>query len=133
MAAAIPPAPPLRYPPAMARTDPDAVSLARAFRGEPTLAEAELWRHLRLRQLNGYRFRRQHPIGPYFADFACLQPPLVVELDGSQHLEHPESDRRRDAYMAEHGFRTLRFTNDLVFTELDAVLEVILAALEGRD
>ncbi len=116
----------------MARTDPDAVSRAREFRGEPTLAEAELWLHLRRRRLNGYRFRRQHPIGPYFADFACLQPPLVVELDGSQHQQQAEADRHRDAYLAARGFRTLRFTNDLVFTELDAVLEVILEALEGQ-
>ncbi len=116
----------------MARTPPDSVSRAREFRREPTLAEAELWRHLRRRELSGYRFRRQHPIGPYFADFACLEPPLVVELDGSQHLDDAERDRRRDAYLAECGFRTLRFTNDLVFTEVDAVLDAIVEALEGQ-
>ena len=105
------------------------VQRSRELRRGQTEAEAFLWRYLRRRQLNGFRFRRQHPIGPYIADFACIQARLVVELDGSQHLEAPDRDRRRDRFLEEQGYRTLHFTNDKVFEDVETVLEVIVEAL----
>ena len=114
----------------MSRRAPGVNEFARSQRSNPTVAEDRLWQHLRRRQLSGHRFRRQHPIGPYFADFACLQQRLVVEVDGSQHIEDPERDRRRDQFLSEQGYRTLRFTNDKVLQDLDSVLEAIAQALD---
>ena len=114
----------------MPRRPSEITDFARAQRRHPTEAESTLWRHLRRRQLRGHRFRRQQPIGPYFADFICLQGRLIVELDGSQHLDNPEHDQRRDRYLKSQGFQVIRFTNDKVFTDMEAVLEAILNALE---
>jgi very-short-patch-repair endonuclease len=108
------------------------IPFARDLRARMTEAETRLWFHLRRRELGGRRFRRQHPIGPYIADFACLDAGLVVELDGSQHLLS-RTDARRDACLRRHGFRVLRFWNDEVLLRLDDVLEAILRALEDRD
>ncbi len=115
----------------MARTHRQHVARSRELRRQQTDAETFLWQHLRRRQLNGHRFRRQHPIGPYIADFACLNPKLVIELDGSQHLEDPTHDQRRDRFLHHQGYQTLRFTNNKVFQDLDTVLETILDALES--
>jgi len=101
---------------------------ARELRRTMTDAERQLWRCLRLRQLEGYRFRRQVPIGPYVVDFLCLQARLVVEVDGGQHADAP-ADRRRDAFLRRRGFRVLRFWNNQVLAQPDAVCEVILRRL----
>jgi very-short-patch-repair endonuclease len=93
-----------------------------------TETEQRLWRHLKLRQLLGFKFRRQVPIGPYIADFSCVEAKLIVELDGGQHVESAH-DIRRSAYLETQGFRVLRFWNDQVFKETDAVLELIAAFL----
>ena len=85
---------------------------------------------LKRRQLGGYKFTRQLPIGPYFADFACREKWLVVEIDGSQHLES-EHDRRRDEFMRSQGYSILRLWNVDVLKERTAVCETILAALDG--
>jgi very-short-patch-repair endonuclease len=108
------------------------IPFARDLRARMTEAETRLWFHLRRRELGGRRFRRQHPIGPYIADFACLDAGLVVELDGSQHLLS-RTDARRDACLRRHGFRVLRFWNDEVLLRLEDVLEAILRTLEDRD
>ena len=113
----------------MGKPDRDAVRFARYLRQHSTEAEILLWSQLRRRELGGYRFRRQHPVGPYTLDFACLDPRLAIELDGSQHYEDPLRDRRRDAYLRGQGFRTLRFSNHEVFSDLEAVLEAIHQAL----
>ena len=114
------------------RQHPEATQFARKLRKDTTDAEQYLWSRLRRGQLHGYRFRRQRPIGPYVADFACLNPRLIVELDGSQHAEHPERDQRRDAYLRNQGFQVLRFDNHTALTDTDAVLETILSALLTR-
>ena len=101
------------------------------MRRNPTEAERLLWPYLRNRRLSGYRFRRQHTVGQYIVDFACLDPRLAIELDGSQHLEHPQRDRRRDADLASKGFKTLHFTNHEVLTDTQTVLETILRELES--
>jgi very-short-patch-repair endonuclease len=102
---------------------------ARQLRREMTEAERKLWLRLRDWRPAGYHFRRQAPLGSFIADFACLHARLVVELDGSQHTEEVAEDTRRTAYLAEHGFRVLRFWNYQVFSELDDVLETIWLAL----
>ncbi|HKS56186.1 MAG TPA: endonuclease domain-containing protein [Steroidobacteraceae bacterium] len=103
---------------------------ATALRKKTTDAEQRLWYHLRRRQLSGVRFRRQVPIGPFIADFACLEASLIVEVDGGQHHDNPK-DARRDVYLQSHGYRILRFWDNDVLRETDAVLEVIRRSLEG--
>ncbi|WP_428312105.1 endonuclease domain-containing protein [Hydrocarboniphaga sp.] len=98
------------------------------LRRHSTDAEQRLWQRLKLRQLLGYKFRRQAPIGPYVADFACLEKRLIVELDGGQHADSAR-DTRRPAYLEAQGFRVHRFWNDQIFKETNAVLEVIAASL----
>ncbi|MFN7780193.1 MAG: endonuclease domain-containing protein [Betaproteobacteria bacterium] len=93
-----------------------------------TDAEQKLWYALRHKQLHGHRFRRQHPVGPYIADFACIEAKLVIEVDGGQHNE-PDIDRHRDEFLTSQGWRVLRFWNNQILSELDAVLEVIASAL----
>jgi len=103
---------------------------ARDLRQGDNQAEALLWLELKRRQLGGHKFTRQLPIGPYFADFACREKWLVVELDGSQHADNAY-DRRRDEFMRSRGFSILRFWNVDVLTSRTAVCETILAALDG--
>jgi very-short-patch-repair endonuclease len=102
---------------------------ARNLRKNLTEAEQRLWSALRRKQLDGARFRRQVPVGPYVADFACLAAKLVVELDGGRHALETARDVRRDAWFAERGYRTLRFWNNDVLRNLDGVLAAISAAL----
>ncbi|NGN41390.1 DUF559 domain-containing protein [Mesorhizobium sp. CGMCC 1.15528] len=104
---------------------------ARSLRKADNDAERALWSDLKGRQANGAKFTRQLPIGPYFADFACREGRLVVELDGSQHLDN-EYDRRRDQFMIAEGWSVLRFWNTDALTERDAVIDTIIAALERR-
>ena len=101
---------------------------ARTLRDTMTDAERLLWRCLRMRQLEGHRFRRQVPVGPYIVDFACRRARLVVEVDGGQHAGST-GDRRRDAFLHAAGFHVLRFWNHEVLAQLDAVCEAILARL----
>jgi very-short-patch-repair endonuclease len=102
---------------------------ARHLRNSATEAERRLWQHLRRRQLNGFKFRRQRPIGRYVCDFICLEAAVIVELDGSQHISEAAYDERRDAFLRSNGFRVLRFWNDAVFEEPEAVVQTILEAL----
>nr|WP_298129178.1 endonuclease domain-containing protein [uncultured Pseudoxanthomonas sp.] len=101
----------------------------RRLRRDQTDAERLLWQHLRDRRLLGWKFRRQHRIGPYFADFACVEAMLVVELDGSQHLTQQRHDEARTCFLETQGYRVLRFWNDDVLRETDAVLTAITTAL----
>ena len=104
---------------------------ARSLRKADNDAECALWSVLRNRQLNGAKFTRQLSIGPYFADFACREEYLVIELDGSQHADS-DYDRRRDKFMVEQGWSVLRFWNVDALQERDAVVDTILAALDRR-
>jgi len=101
---------------------------ARALRKGQTDAEGLVWSRLRNRQLLGLKFRRQHPLGKYFADFACVEIGLVVELDGGQHGESPviDYDQKRMEDMKALGFQTLRFWDNDVLTHIDSVMEKIL-------
>ena len=101
---------------------------ARELRKSSPDAEQAIWRALRDRQLDGYKFRRQRPIGRYFADFACIEAKLIVELDGGQHFE-PEAmaaDERRTTELRRLGFQVLRFTDREALVEREGVLTRIL-------
>jgi primosomal protein N' (replication factor Y) len=93
-----------------------------------TDAERRLWSRLRERQLATWRFRRQHPVPPYVADFACLEAKLIVEVDGGQHAGSA-IDKQRDRRLRSLGWRVLRFWNNDVLANEDGVIETILAAL----
>ena len=102
---------------------------ARQLRRDQTDAEQTLWARLRDRQLCGAKFRRQHPVGPFVADFCCPQRKLVVELDGGQHAEEVAADHKRSRFLEEQGYRVLRFWNHDVLQNTEAVLERIAEAL----
>ena len=102
---------------------------ARKLRKNPTEAELKLWKHLRLRQLGGYKFRRQHSLGPYIVDFACLEKKLIVEVDGGQHTEKVDYETERIAWLESQGFRVLRFWNNEVLKEIEVVKEAIAEVL----
>ena len=103
---------------------PTAQRNARALRREMTDSERKLWTGLRAEQL-GVKFRRQHPLGNYIADFACLDPKLIVELDGSQHQAQAHYDNKREAFFRSQGFDVLRFASNEPFTNLEGVLNAI--------
>lgn len=92
--------------------------------------EAVLWSHLRDRRLAGFKFRRQHPLGVYIADFYCAEVRLVVEIDGASHAARVEHDRHRDAWMREQGLHVLRVSASAVAKDCDGVLKTIRAAAE---
>jgi very-short-patch-repair endonuclease len=102
---------------------------ARVLRVDTTDAERALWKFLRNRQLSGYRFRRQVPLGRYIVDFVCMRARLIVELDGGQHADSLLDDLERTRFLARGGFRVIRFCNDEVLHRTEAVLESILEAL----
>ena len=103
---------------------------ARQLRRSQTVAEGRLWYRVKNRQIGGYKLVRQEPIGPYIADFVCRERKLVIELDGSQHIENAH-DHIRDAFLRSMGYKVLRFWNAEVFDNMDGVLETILASLEA--
>jgi len=117
-------------------------AISRQLRATASDAEQKLWQALRRKQVNSLRFRRQFPLGPYFADFVCLPARLVIEVDGGQHGEARQvaHDARRTAWLERHDFRVLRFWADQVMTDLPSILDGIEIALrqplprrDGRD
>jgi very-short-patch-repair endonuclease len=110
------------------RTRTKTLKRARQLRRQLTDAEMRLRMYLRRRQLNGAYFRKQCPIGPYIADFACLEAKLIIELDGSQHADSA-TDAVRDAWFTAHGYRVLRFWNNDVLQNTDGVFLTIIEAL----
>ena len=104
---------------------------ARALRQADNGAEAAMWTALKARGLGGHKFVRQFPIGPYFADFLHRGQKLVIEVDGSQHVENAR-DRVRDEYMRNAGYSVIRFWSTDVLKNRAAVCDTILAALDGR-
>jgi very-short-patch-repair endonuclease len=105
---------------------------ARSLRRNLTEAETMLWSKLRDRQVEGMKFRRQHTIGQYIADFICLERRLVVEVDGGQHAEAVATDAARTAIIAGHGFRVIRFWNSEVLGNTRGVVDEIADALLER-
>jgi very-short-patch-repair endonuclease len=99
------------------------------MRQSQTNAESALWSEPRARRLGGHKFRRQWTLGPYIADFCCLESRLIVEADGGQHT--PEADRARTDYLRGKGFRILRFWNNDILANMEGVLTTVLEALGG--
>ncbi len=100
------------------------------LRQTTTEAESKLWIHLRLLREDGFHFRRQHAIGKYIVDFCARTHDLVIEVDGSQHIQQSAADRERTAYLNAHGFRIIRFWNDQVLRDTDAVVSAIYKELK---
>src|SRR5580698_9312990 len=106
---------------------------ARRLRRNTTDAEKRLWYRLRKLDLDGSHFRRQVPIGPYIADFACMAARLVIEIDGSQHADdkRQQYDELRTRWLAKEGYRVLRFWNNDITRNMVGVKETIYAAIYG--
>jgi very-short-patch-repair endonuclease len=104
---------------------------ARRLRNRMTKAETVLWTRLKGRSLYGWRFRRQHPIGPYIADFACRERMIVVEIDGATHAKADElqHDARRTAFMEERGWSVMRFWNREIYENLEGVVASVALVL----
>jgi very-short-patch-repair endonuclease len=113
---------------------PLARGLAKAMRREMTKAELRLWTQLRKPGIEGLRFRRQTPIGPFIVDFFCPEKKLIVEVDGGQHghVAGERHDSARDAWLTEQGYKVVRFWNRDVMENLDGVCRTILAASNGE-
>jgi very-short-patch-repair endonuclease len=105
--------------------------IARRLRSVPTEAEKRLWAHLRSKQLSGFRFRRQQPIGDFVVDFFCPEARVIVEVDGGQHNDSG-SDERRDVWLGSQGYRVIRFWNNEVIANIEGVLETLLGALRAQ-
>ena len=104
---------------------------ARTLRQNMTEAEKRIWQILRLRQIQGYKFRRQVPIGRYIADFACHEARLIVEIDGGQHDRSVPQEAERSGFLENEGYRILRFWNNEVLANLDGVYAVIAREFAG--
>jgi very-short-patch-repair endonuclease len=109
--------------------DPKRAERARSLRRASTQAELALWTRIRGRQLGGFKFVRQEPIGRHYVDFVCRDRHLIVELDGGQHSESTQ-DRQRDSELCALGYRVIRIWNNDVIDNLDGVLEMLLSELE---
>ena len=107
------------------RIDPTAREHARQLRRSMTPAEVHLWQHLRLKQLDGLKFRRQHPVGPFIVDFYCAGLSLAIEVDGDSHDEQAEYDVARTKWLESHSYRIIRFSNDDVLHNIEGVMEEI--------
>ncbi len=113
------------------RSNPKTMHKAGQLRKEPTPAEAKLWSRIRNDQL-GVTFRRQHAIGNYIPDFCSPKAKLIIELDGSQHLEQEEYDEERTKYLNSLGYKVIRFWNNEVTNHMDGVILAIVHAMEGE-
>ena len=113
----------------------NARKFSKTLRRDMTDGERPLWQKLRLAQL-GVKFRRQHPLGAYVADFVCLDPPLVIEIDGSQHAARQRHDLVRDEFFRQRGFDVMRFPANQPFVDLQAMVQAIynrLLSLKALD
>ncbi|MEW6678402.1 MAG: endonuclease domain-containing protein [Pseudomonadota bacterium] len=119
--------------PALAKALPkDILAYARDLRGQQTDAEQLLWQILRAKRFLGLKFRRQHPVGRYILDFYCGELKLAIELDGGQHAEHQAYDQDRTRFLEEQGIHVLRYWNNQMLGETEAVLETIHQEVMGR-
>ena len=115
-------------------TPPKQTAIARVLRKRDTWAEKLLWRYLRDRRLSAYKFRRQHPFGPYILDFFCVETFVNIELDGSQHGHpaHKALDSKRDAWLEKRGVKVLRFWNSRMRREKETIITSIWEASQNR-
>jgi len=113
------------------RSNSSTLHKAGELRKELTPAERKLWAILRGNKLNGVKFRRQHAIGNYIVDFVSIKKKLIIELDGSQHLEQTGYDEERTRYLESRGYQVIRFWNDQIEKEMDGVIQVLDELLKG--
>lgn len=113
---------------------PDSFEKARQLRNHVTSAEQELWKYLRRKQIDGFRFRRQHPVDHFILDFYCHESRLAIEADGSVHEQGDQKlyDQERDRIIQELGIKVLRFKNNEIFNSLPDVLDKIKTELSTR-
>ena len=111
------------------RSTPTGYQKARNLRKELTPAESKLWAYLRGCKINRVYFRRQHAIGKFVTDFCALKARLIIEVDGSQHIDQEEYDSERTEFLESKGFRVLRFWNSDVMNKIDDVMRAILENL----
>ncbi len=112
------------------RTTPKVFAKAKTLSRNLTPVEEKLWTHLRAHRAGDVHFRKQHAIGHYIVDFCAPRKKLIIELDGSQHLEQQEYDKERTAFLESKGYRVLRFWNNAVTNDIESVLGVIWDALK---
>ena len=112
------------------RTTPKIFAHAKELHRNMAPAEAKLWAHLRAHRLGDIHFRNQHAIGKYIVDFCAPRKKLIIELDGSQHLEQHEYDEERTKYLETRGYKVIRFWNNQVMNDIDGVIRAIIFAME---
>lgn len=100
-------------------------NLAINLRKDPTDAEKLLWRHLKSKQFEGLKFRRQQPIGKYIVDFICFEKGIIIEADGGQHAAESAKDQMRDVWLKDEGFKVLRFWNNDILGNIEGVMESV--------
>lgn len=103
---------------------------AQSLRRNSTDAEKLLWQKIRNRQLSGYKFKRQFPIGPYAADFVCIEKMLIIEVDGGQHNED-EKDKIRTTYLQKRGYEVIRFWNNDILKNIEGVVDTLSRKLQS--
>ena len=106
-------------------------NFARSLRHNQTEAEKRLWKYLRSRELEGYKFCRQHPIGPYIVDFCCLNRKVIIEIDGGQHVMRKGADQKRTIFLEKKGFSVIRFWDNEVLQNTNEILGLILQRLSS--
>ena len=109
------------------------IRIARRLRADQTDAETVLWNRIRSRQIDGHKFVRQQPIIGYICDFVCVEAQVVIELDGSQHLDQASYDANRDRFLRSQGYRVLRFWNGNVLSRSESVMETIFEAMHHKE
>jgi len=102
--------------------------IAKDLRKRSTDAERPLWRHLKAKQLDGLKFRRQEQIGRFIVDFVCYEKSLIVEADGGQHAVEIEKDEERTRWLEAQGFKVLRFWNHEILTNIEGVIDSVRAS-----
>jgi very-short-patch-repair endonuclease len=112
------------------RTTPKVFGHAKQLHRNMTPAEVKLWGRLRAHRLEGIHFRNQHAIGNYVVDFCAPRKKLIIELDGSQHLEQEGYDKERTEYLESKGYKVLRFWNNDVMSDIDSVIRAIMQGME---
>lgn len=115
------------------RTTPKIFGYAKQLHRNMSQAEAKLWKHLRAHRMADVHFRNQHAIGNYIVDFCAPRKKLIIELDGSQHIEQQEYDEERTKFMEAQGYRVLRFWNHDVMNNIDSVLQVIWNVIHEQE
>ena len=110
------------------KVSPDHTSLAKNLRRNSTDTERLLWKHLRSKQIEGLKFRRQEPIGKYIVDFVCFEKKIIVEADGGQHASELVKDSLRSDWLKNEGFKILQFWNNDILQNTEGVLETIREA-----